>query len=65
MPEFQRLVDDYREALEPMRQRVVEAQQTGDWESLRQRTYQWAEKSARSAATQSAAYPKKQSREGD
>jgi hypothetical protein len=40
--EFQQLLDDYNAYLEPMRQRVVEAEQTGDWNALRQHTYQWA-----------------------
>lgn len=51
LPEFQQLLQDYRATLEPMRQRVLEAQRTGDWNSLRQRTYQWAEMTTRSAAT--------------
>jgi len=39
---FQRLLDDYQSHLEPMRQRVLEARESGGWEALRNRTYQWA-----------------------
>jgi TolB-like protein len=49
MPEFQQLIEDYKAALEPMRQRVLEAERTGDWEALRRRTYQRAEESAGTA----------------
>jgi len=42
LPGFQQLLDDYDAHLEPMRQRVLEAERTGDWETLRQRIYQWA-----------------------
>ena len=37
--DFQTLVAEYNQVLEPMRERVVEAQSTGNWESLRQRTF--------------------------
>jgi TolB-like protein/tetratricopeptide (TPR) repeat protein len=40
-PEFQALLADYEAYLEPMRQRVLLATETGDWESLRQRTIRW------------------------
>jgi tetratricopeptide (TPR) repeat protein len=53
MPEFQQLLDDYNAWLEPMRQRVLEAQRSGDWEALRQRTYQWAHQSAGESASDS------------
>jgi len=49
-PEFEQLIEDYRVALEPMRQRVLEAERSGDWESLRRRTYQRAEMIDPSAA---------------
>jgi TolB-like protein len=42
LPEFQQLIDDYRAHLEPLQKRVLETERSGDWESLRQRTYQWA-----------------------
>ena len=51
MPEFQQLLDDYNARLEPMRQRVLEAQRSGDWEALRQRTYQWAHQSTGESAS--------------
>ncbi len=41
-PEFQSLLDDYDAYLEPMRERVLEATTSGDWEALRQRTVQGA-----------------------
>jgi len=50
-PEFQRLLDDYNAWLQPMRQRALEAQQSGNWEALRQRTYQWAHQSAGESAS--------------
>jgi TolB-like protein/tetratricopeptide (TPR) repeat protein len=37
--DFQQLVAEYNQMLEPMRERVIEAQTTGNWESLRQRTF--------------------------
>ena len=42
MPEFQQLLDEYHALLEPMRQRVMEAEHSGNWEALRQRTFQRA-----------------------
>jgi len=42
LPGFQRLLDDYQAYLEPMRQRVLEARESGGWEALRNSTYQWA-----------------------
>ncbi len=38
---FEQLLEDYRAALEPMRQRALEAERNGDWEPLRQRVYEW------------------------
>lgn len=40
-PEFQAILSDYDAYLEPMRERVLLATETGDWEALRQRTRQW------------------------
>ena len=40
-PEFQAILADYDTYLAPMRERVIQATETGDWESLRQRTTQW------------------------
>jgi TolB-like protein len=40
-PEFQAILADYDAYLEPMRQRVLQATETGDWEALRERTRQW------------------------
>jgi TolB-like protein len=37
--DFQQLVAEYNEVLEPMRQRVLEAQSMGNWELLRRRTF--------------------------
>jgi hypothetical protein len=37
--DFQELVAEYNQLLEPMRERVIEAQSTGTWESLRRRTF--------------------------
>jgi tetratricopeptide (TPR) repeat protein len=51
MPEFQQLLDDYNAWLEPMRLRVLEAQRSGNWEALRQRTYQWAHQSTGQSAS--------------
>ncbi|MDH4030124.1 MAG: hypothetical protein OEU49_04675, partial [Chromatiales bacterium] len=45
--DFRQLVDDYNTYLEPMRQRVREAEATGDWASLRRRTVEWANETAR------------------
>jgi len=39
-PEFQLLLDDYDAYLEPMRERVLTASRSGDWETIRQRTFQ-------------------------
>lgn len=39
--EFQAILADYEAYLEPMRRRVLQATETGDWEPLRQRTRQW------------------------
>jgi len=41
-PEFQRLLDDYLAYLEPMRQRVLEVERSGNWEAIRQRTFERA-----------------------
>jgi tetratricopeptide (TPR) repeat protein len=41
LPGFQRLLDDYQAHLEPMRQRILEARESGGWEALRNSTYQW------------------------
>jgi tetratricopeptide (TPR) repeat protein len=37
--DFQALVAEYNQLLGPMRERVLEAQSTSDWEQLRQRTF--------------------------
>jgi len=42
-PEFQVLLEEYRAYLAPMRERVLESKRNDDWQSLRQRTYQWVE----------------------
>jgi len=55
IPEFQILIDDYNNYLEPMRDQVLEARRSGDWESLRQRTYRWAEQSAENTPRQTTA----------
>jgi TolB-like protein/tetratricopeptide (TPR) repeat protein len=39
-PEFQLLLDDYNAYLEPMRERVLTASGSGDWEALRQQTFE-------------------------
>jgi len=41
-PAFQALLSDFEAYLAPMQARVREADRTGDWASLRQRTYEWA-----------------------
>jgi TolB-like protein len=41
-PGFKQLLEDYHAHLEPMSRRVLEAGKSGDWEALRQRTFQWA-----------------------
>jgi tetratricopeptide (TPR) repeat protein len=40
-PEFQALLADYDAYLAPMRERVLLATESGDWEALRQRTVRW------------------------
>lgn len=45
LPEFQQLLDDYHSYLRPMQERVLRASESGDWGTLRQRTYRraWGE----------------------
>lgn len=40
-PEFEALLADYDTYLEPMRQRALQATESGDWAALRQRTIRW------------------------
>jgi TolB-like protein len=40
--DFAALLERYRTYLEPMRLRVVKAEETGDWEAIRKRTYELA-----------------------
>ena len=40
--DFRAVLDGYRAYLQPMRERVLEARETGDWESIRRRTYELA-----------------------
>ena len=40
-PGFQALLNDYNAYLAPMRERVLQATETGDWEALRQNTLRW------------------------
>jgi TolB-like protein len=48
--DFAAVLDRYRAYLEPMRLRVVRAEQTGDWEAIRRRTYELADLPAGDAA---------------
>jgi TolB-like protein len=40
--DFAAMLERYRAYLEPMRQRVINAEETGDWEAIRSRTYELA-----------------------
>ena len=40
-PEFRQLLDDYDAYLAPMRERVLQAVESGNWEALRENTLQW------------------------
>lgn len=40
-PEFRQLLDDYDAYLAPMRERVLQAVESGSWEALRENTLRW------------------------